>query len=148
MRRIFARDGDGLKPADDIALDAIRKVKHGEVVLVDIKRPRNLRHHRLYFALVTLVWENLPEETAMLYKSPDELHDAIKVMTGLVREVRLPDGRSYIAPGSIAFDKMDQAAFEAFFDGVCEIVSKYFLPGVTSQELVGEIEEMIGATIS
>lgn len=130
-----------LRPADDASRNALTKIKNGDYVTVEVKRPRNSKMHRLYWALISLVWENLDQER---YPSAEDLHAAVKIATGLRTTIVLPDGTHGFIPGSIAFHKMTQDEFTAFYDRVCDLMAKHFLPGVTSAELKREVQEMIG----
>lgn len=132
-----------LRPSDAAGEDALRKLGNGQLVEVEIKRPRNIKFHRMYWALVTLVWDNID-----LYRYPtaEDLHAAIKIAAGLRTRIELPDGTIGFIPGSIAFHKMDETEFSAFFDRVCELIAKHFLPGVTNEELRQEVAGMLGIT--
>jgi len=141
---ILMKRGASLVPTDEESADALAKIKDGKQVSVEIKRSRNPQMHRLYFALVRLVFDNLPDDMAERYPTKDQLHSAMKVSAGIYTPFKLADGREGFIPGSISFEKMDQAAFEAFWSKVCDAVAKYFLPGVTSKELRDEVERMIG----
>lgn len=132
----------GLRPADDASYDAFRKIANGSFVTVEIHRPRNGKMHRLYWALVSLVWQNQER-----YSTADDLHAAIKIAAGLKTRIELPGGQVGFIPGSIAFHKMKQDEFDQFYDRVCDLVAKHFLPGVTSETLKREVEEMIGARV-
>jgi hypothetical protein len=46
-------------------------------------------------------------------------------------------------PKSIAFHKMDQTEFEAFYDRCIDKIARHFLPGVKSEDLRREVEELI-----
>lgn len=131
-----------LRPVDAAGEDVLRKIGIGELVEVEIKRRRNIRFHRLYWALVTLVWENSDTER---YPTADDLHAAIKIAAGLRTRVELPDGTQGFIPGSIAFHKMSADDFSAFFERVCDLVAKHFMPGVTNAELRAEVEAMTNA---
>lgn len=48
----------GLKPLYDSDADQLAKIKIGEDVLATIKRPRNLRFHKKFFALLNLGFQN------------------------------------------------------------------------------------------
>lgn len=139
MRILAFKQLGALRPADEAGRDALAKIGNGEIVTVEVKRPRNVRFHRKYWALVNLVFENMDR-----YPSPDDLHAAIKIAAGLRTAIQLPDGTMGYIPGSIAFHKMGQSEFEAFFDRVCDLVAAHFLPGVTSEALKAEVEDLIG----
>jgi hypothetical protein len=142
MKFLCRKELGKLVPVDEAGADAMRKIKHGSIVQIEMKQPRNVQHHRLYWALVTKVWENLPEE---IYPDAETLHERLKVAAGIRTEFTLPDGTRGFIPGSIAFHKMDQAEFSAFYDRVCDLIAKHFLPGVSVEDLKAEVEQMIGA---
>lgn len=142
MKFICRKELGKLVPVDDAGADALHKLKHGSLVQVEMKQPRNISHHRLYWALVSLVWDNLPHET---YPSPEILHERLKVAAGIRTEFTLPDGTRGFIPGSIAFHNMDQSEFSAFYNRVCDLIATHFLPGVQVEALKAEVESMIGA---
>lgn len=133
-----------LRPADEVGEEVLRKLGQGELVTIEVKQPRNIRFHRLYWALVTLVWQNMDGDR---YPTVDDLHAAIKIAAGLRTRIELPDGTVGFIPGSISFHKMDQTAFTAFYERVCDLIAKHFLPGVTNDDLRAEVETMTGMDI-
>lgn len=50
-----------LMPAAEADADAIAKMTDGETYKAEITRPRNIRFHRKYFALLDVLFEILPE---------------------------------------------------------------------------------------
>lgn len=141
MKFLAVKHLGSLRPADAAGEEALRKLGQGQLVEIELRRPRNVRFHRMYWALVTLVWEQLDEER---YPTAEDLHAAIKIAAGLRTRIELPDGTLGFIPGSIAFHKMSEDDFAAFFDRVCGLVAKYFLPGVTDAELRAEVASIIG----
>ena len=142
MARFLAQKHLGsLRPADSSGEDALRKIGNGEVVSIEVKRPRNVRHHRMFWALMTIVHENMDEAR---YPTVEDLVSAIKIAAGLRTRIVLPSGDVGFIPGSIAFHKMDQSQFSEFYDRVCDLIAKHFLPGVTSEQLRAEVETMTG----
>jgi hypothetical protein len=138
--KILARKQFGtLRPVDEAGEDALRAIANGSLIQIEIKRPRNVQHHRKYWALVSIVAQNTER-----YPDAETVHEAIKIAVGLRTQIQLPDGTVGYIPGSIAFHKMDQDAFSIFYDRVCDAVAKYFLPGVNSEDLKREVESMIG----
>jgi hypothetical protein len=140
MKFVCRKQLGSLRPVNDAGEQCLSGIANGDLVMVEVKRPRNIQHHRLYWALVTLVWQNQER-----YPTAEDLHEAIKISVGLRTTIQLPNGEVGYIPGSIAFHKMDQTEFSAFYDRVCDVVAKYFLPGVTSEELKREVQTMIGA---
>jgi len=132
---------NSFRPSDENGEEVMRKIGHGEMVMIEVKRPRNLAHHKLFWALMTLVWEQLDSER---YPTVEDLVAAIKIAAGLRTRIELPNGDVGFVPGSIAFHKMSQDDFSAFYERVCDLIEKHFLPGVTKDELRSEVETMIG----
>lgn len=142
MARFLAQKHLGsLRPADEAGEDALRKIGNGEVVSIELKRPRNIKHHRMFWALMTIVHSNMDEAR---YPTVEDLVAAVKIAAGLRTRIVLPNGDVGFIPGSIAFHKMDQSEFGAFYDKVCDLLAKHFLPGVTSEQLREEVEIMTG----
>lgn len=132
----FRKDFGKLVPADDAATAALSKIKFGADVQVKIKRPRNILHHRKLWALANLVADNQEH-----YETAEQVVAALKAATGHCDWFPMKDGEHMVAiPKSIAFHKMDQTEFEAFYDRCIQIVAKHFLPGVEGDALRAEVE--------
>lgn len=131
-----------LRPLDEAGETALGSFGDGEVVTVEVKRARNPKHHRMFWALMTIVWNNMDHER---YPTVENLVAAVKISTGHRETVQLPNGTEVYIPKSISFAKMDQTEFSSFYDRVCDLLAKHFLPGVTSAELKAEVSIMIGA---
>lgn len=134
----------GLEPVDEDGTDSLRRIKVGSDVLVEVRRPRNIRALRLYWGLVTLVWQNLPEDKAEAYPSKETLSDALKVCVGHCETIQLPNGTVFRRPKSVGFSAVEEGEFQEFLDRCIGIVVRHFLPGVRDTDLRREIEEMCG----
>jgi len=129
-----------LRPADEMAEEALHHIKLGDVVRVEIKKARVLGHHKKFFALMQLVYKNLDER---VYPSLDDFVDAVKLVVGHRKRIELPGGKSAWVPKSISFSAMDQTEFDDFYNRVCDAICLYFIPGLTNEALQREVEEMI-----
>lgn len=130
-----------LRPADEQGEAALRNIKQGATVTVEMRRPRNPKHHRMFWALMTIVHSNMDGDR---YPTVEDLVAAVKIAAGLRTRIELPNGEVGFIPGSIAFHNLDQSGFDEFYDRVCDLIAKHFLPGVTSNDLKREVEIMIG----
>lgn len=141
MSKFLARKEVGkLVPVDQSGEDAMRKLRFGDILQIEVKKPRNVLHHRKYWALITKVWENQER-----YETVEQLHNALKIAAGIYEPLTMPNGTVHKIPGTIAFNEMDQIAFGQFYDRVCDLIAEHFLPGVSIPDLKAEIESMIGA---
>jgi hypothetical protein len=95
----------------------------------------------MFWALMTIVHDNMDSER---YPTVEDLTSAVKIAAGLRTRIELPNGDVGFIPGSIAFHKMDQTAFGEFYNRVCDLICKHFLPGVDSDALREEVEIMCG----
>lgn len=107
----FVRKGNALVPEMDFDARALDGIKQDQRVRIEIKEWRNLDRHRAYWAMLHDVVA--ATECAL---TPERLHDVIKLEAGLIEHVRLPNGYMVALPGSIAFDKVSEAEFIAFFN--------------------------------
>lgn len=102
----------GLKPIDDNGINILRKIKVGEVIQCEINKPRNLAHHRKFWALLNTVWKAAGD-----WSSPYGVLVELKVNLGLITEARIHStGEIVHVPKSISFAQMDQTEFDSFYE--------------------------------
>src|SRR6266702_6241273 len=133
MRAVVKKKNNALHPVDDRSLKFFSRIPEGKNVLVEINsRPRNLRHLRLYWAIVRFLQQHVFE-----HKDEEIIHLSIKLATGLVYMFRNVDtGDILFGPKSISFNNMDQEQFDQFFDAAVETIAKRWLPPGTTKESV------------
>lgn len=102
----------GLKAIDDHGVSVLRKLKVGEVIQCELNKPRNLAHHRKFWALLNVVWQASGD-----WSSPYGVLIELKVRLGHVQEVLIRDtGEVVHVPKSISFASMDQTEFDSFYE--------------------------------
>lgn len=138
MTALFRKELSGLRPVNSIASDKLAKLKLGDVVAVDVRKPRCLGHHRLYWALCQVVSDNMDGDY-----SAEVVSDVIKLRTGHVTVVKTRKGEVFL-PKSISFAALDQVAFNEFFDRAIKVVVADIIPGINSDALRQEVESIIG----
>lgn len=122
-------------PMDEAALDGFDA---GKPLRVEIKQARNSGRHRLYWAMLALIRENLAAPIAV-----ETLHEAIKLKLGLTIVVPMKSG-PVVVPGSIAFDRMAEPQFRAFLEDFKELVRLEIIPGVNKAAFERQALEMLG----
>lgn len=152
---LLAKRGKSLVAEDRHALDVLDAIKDGQNVKVSITVPRNLRHHRLFFALLRTVLDAQTEPR--LFNSEKELLETLKVACGHVE----PYYKSVAARNqdtgkmewtlvkewrgaSIDFSAMDQQAFRVFFDRAVSVVLERILPNCPREGLEDQIYHCLG----
>lgn len=135
------RTVSGLSADDDAATAVLRKIKVGDVVRVEVRRPRNLSAHRRFFALVNLVYTNSEK-----FPSPDVARRVLTCRAGHALPYIIEStGEVLLIPESISFANMDQDEFDAFWQRVVKVVCDEILPGVTEADIEAEILSCVGA---
>ena len=145
VKLLVVKHLNSLRPVDEAGEEVMRSIGMGEIIEVDLRRRRNLKHHRLFFALMNLVWQNIPDQDK--YKTVEDLVTEVKIITGhYTRRDMVVEGKRYpiLTPNSISFAAMDQVAFDAFFQRVCDWIATDVLPGITQEDLRQELENMAG----
>ena len=135
MKALFVRTLHGLMPEDEQGLAALRGVKIGSSVQIEVSRPRNIQHLRLYWNLVSVIAESIGAEA-------ETVSDVLKLRTGHVRTIQTKQGIVRL-PKSISFAQLDQAGFSAFFDKACVVVCQEWLPHMKADQLRQDIEDMV-----
>ena len=131
MRIQFVKNGGFLAPEDDDGLNALAKRPQGELVTVELTRPRNPRWHNTYWHLVGLLLDNSEGQ----YGSTKEaVSDFLKIAASHVDA----DGN----PRSISFESKEQTEFEAFYSSVCDVVATLWQ--TTPEAIHYEIENLTG----
>jgi len=137
MKAFFQKTPEGtLRPADDAGAEALQGLKAGAYVYVAVTRPRNIQHHRLYWALCSHIAQAIGA-------SRENVSDVLKLRTGHFTVVQTKTERIRL-PRSISFAKLDQAEFRTFFEECVKVVCEEFLPGQKPSALTREIEQMVG----
>lgn len=134
---IFRRTLDGFTPANDDAAEFFGKTKLGQLVTLTGKQSRNLKFHRLFFAILRLISDNsnppISEKAA--------LHFA-KIAAGVGDVVTDSRGEKHFVPGSISFGRMNQAEFDAFVKAAIPPVVGRFMAGTASEAVIREAMEL------
>lgn len=137
MKAYFRKHLSSLVPSEEKAEEMLSKIKHGDYVLVEVKRQRNPFHHRKFFALLNLVFKNQEH-----YQSVDDLLDVFKLRVGHAKVIETRDGVERV-PKSISFGSMSQDEFEPFYEKCVDFLIAEVIPGLDRAELEREVMEML-----
>lgn len=131
----------GLHPANERAINAFKKLEIGGQYEIDIpvKNTRSGLWHRRYWALCSLIYQNCDD-----FKSSEEVHIWLKLECGLTKDMVLRStGEIVKVADSIAFDKMDNERWAAFWRKACDVVHTHILPGIDIAALEDEIAQVV-----
>lgn len=105
-----------------------------EPVLIKYTAVRNPKFHRLYFKFIDTVYRNLPEKYDQNWPNKRSFRKAMEMYAGHFEETVSLKGERMLQPKSIAYDKLDQTAFEDLYSSVKDIVGKHIMPYIDEVE--------------
>ena len=112
----------GFVPADEAAEAFASTVKMGECISVEAKRPRNIQHHRKFFSMLQLIFNNQER-----YATLDHLLTAFKFAISHTEIIRTKRGDIEV-PKSISFASMSQDEFNTFYQRAVDFVLAEVVP--------------------
>jgi len=107
------RVGHGLFPDGDESIAAFEKIPAGKPIRCEVKQPRNVRFHRLYFALCQRIGDGVG-------LTSENVSDLFKIATGHVTKIKTKRGIIEV-PKSIAFNNLDDLGFREFFNNCMRV---------------------------
>jgi hypothetical protein len=127
MKLLVKNTTTGLIPLFPSDLDEKRKLKIGREYEVEIKHPRNIGHHRKFFALLNLAHDNTSLEMPF-----DTYRKYLVMKAGYFDVFKTPRGDFYDAK-SISFASMPQDEFEELYSRVLDVIIQDL--GCTEEEV-------------
>jgi hypothetical protein len=140
---ILVRRPDGsFVAADPVSLEALDSIRPGVRVRARITQSRNLRRHRLFWAVMQVAWEAQGGEGGT-FPTPEAMHDAIKIGLGLY-DTYTVRGRDIMRLRSTSFDAMDEAEFSRWMESVLSLVTGHLIPGTGRDDLMARVDDILG----
>ena len=145
MAKVYLRKTlAGLVPDNVDAEDALKKVKLGETVSCEIKKPRNYEFHKKFFSMFGLALANQDHfpETSL---GKTQFYSWLKLKAGYVDYYKdLINGQPIPEPRSISFASMDEIEFQAFYDDVKDVIFDHVIPSATEHAKHNFEQAMLG----
>lgn len=138
-RLLAFEEGAVLVPTDPFSIDAVRGMAEHEDVKATLTRSRNIKHHRMFFALLNIVFESQNQ-----FPTLEGMLDAIKIGLGHFEEIHGLDGKIYVKPKSISFASMDQKSFEEFYNAAVNLILTRIMPNMKRADLEQRVFEIMG----
>ena len=132
----------GLVPLYDSDYELKKRLRVGSVVKCKVSNPRNYEHHKKFFALVRLTFDNLPSNLAEYFKvhNEEDMLRRFKRDLGYFKTSLNERGEKEIEYQSISFSAMEQHEFERFYNQCIDLVLYKYLRGIDKEDLITEIE--------
>jgi len=117
----FIRKGDAMMPEAEYDMAALDGIAQGQRVKLDIQNFRNNGRLRAYWMMI----RKCVDATGCA-PTPQALHEAVKMMVGLVTYVTKAKGFPIGVPDSIAFEKMSEAEMISYFKAAEQVLASEF----------------------
>lgn len=111
----------------------------GEILEVALRKPRSAAHHRKFFALMQLVFENQER-----YDTIADLLVEVKLKCGHYREHLTTKGRLIYVPKSLSFEAMGQEEFGVLYSKAIDVILTHFLPTWGEDDLNAHVDRILG----
>jgi len=111
--------------------EALSKIKNNTTYKIKIVKPRNVKFHRKYFALLNCYFDNQHTFLEM-----EDLREWVQMTAGFLKVVTTPTGTIYKAK-SINFASMDEIAFSELYNKSMDVILKQL--GCEQSELEEQI---------
>jgi hypothetical protein len=121
MRGWYIKREGALHPYYPSDRERFNKIENNRIIEVEMKQPRNKKHHDKFRALLRFAFHHWTEGE---YGSPDELAEALKYEVGHTRTVRLLDGTPVREARSLSFSECDQLEFNEVYERIVDVIAR------------------------
>jgi len=125
---------NSLKVAYNSDYELVKKLKLDTAYQCEIKRPRNYKFHKKYFALLNMLFENQER-----YSSIDHLRYDLTIEAGKYTIRKDLKGDMVKVPDSISFANMNVLEFEDLYSKTLDVIVKYF--NFNKQDIIDNVEQ-------
>jgi len=140
-------------PASEDDAELLSKVKVGETVRLTLVRPRNIKFHKKFFALINLAfdyWEppKHGEGSAWSEKMPIErnverFRKDVTILAGYYDATYRLNGDVRLEAKSISFGSMSEDDFEKLYSKVIDVIINRVCTQYTEYEMRKQVEDMV-----
>jgi len=122
------------KVAHDSDYDKLKRIKVGDFLECEIKKPRNYMFHKKFFALMNLLYQNQE-----IYNNIDDLRNDLSIEAGFYITRNNLQGEPIKQAKSISFGSMDEHEFSEYYSKVLDVIVKYF--NFNKQDIIDNVEQ-------
>lgn len=141
-----------LVPHDEAAVAFIQKMKSGEVTRAEIRRLRNQKFHRKYFALLDFAFDQWEPSGELQYKgmpvakNRERFRKDLIILAGFFESTVNLRGDVRLEAKSISFAQMDEVEFEQLYNATVDVVLRRILTRYTREDLDEVINQLLRFT--
>ena len=125
---------NSFKVAYDSDYDKMKRIKVGDFLECEIKKPRNYMFHKKFFALMNLLYQNQE-----IYINIDDLREDLTIEAGYYKNRVNFNGELVKRAVSISFAKMDEHEFSEYYSKVLDVIVKHF--NFNKQDIIDNVQQ-------
>lgn len=140
-------------PASEDDAELLSKVKVGETVKLVLTRPRNIKFHRKFFALMNLAYDywtppkhgegSALAEKMNVERNFDRFRYDITILAGYYDATYRLNGDVRLEAKSISFGSMSEDDFEKLYSKVIDVIINRVCTQYTEDELRKQVEDLV-----
>jgi hypothetical protein len=112
----------------------MKRIKVGDFLECEIKKPRNYRFHKKFFALIQMIFQNQER-----YNNIDDLREDLTIEAGYFVKRENIKGELIKRAKSISFANMDEHEFSELYSAVLDEIVKHF--NFDKQDIILNVEQ-------
>jgi hypothetical protein len=145
---VLKKTETGFVPADHESAEKLAKYKIGEFFTCTIKRVRNIKFLRKYFALLKHAFDCWEPETTHykgreVQKNKERFRKDIQILAGYYEATVNLKGDVRLESLSIAFESMKEEEFEKLYQAVITVVMEKVLTAYTRDDIDRVVDELL-----
>lgn len=118
----------------------MKTIKVGSVVKATIVRPRNIKFHRKFFAMLNAAWDCLSEQQRSNLRSKDTFREQLLITSGFSEPLYDINGMKFLERAkSISFAKMDEPTFDEVYNRVLDTILTILMGNGVAEEEFNDI---------
>ncbi len=122
MKLAFMRFGGGLRPSNDESHQWLMRVADGQEIIVDAKRPRNAKFHRLAFKMMRVMFDATDEDPECF----EGWRRDLVILAGYKKAYFFKDGTIRVEPESLSYENMEEEEFHQCMSAINQaFINKY-----------------------
>jgi hypothetical protein len=129
---VMIKRNGALVAGDAEAEEALAKIPSDTFVMANVRRPRNIDHHRKFFKLMRVISDGTGIH-------PEVLRALILIEAGHCHVIKRKDGRIDRFPKSIDFTSVDQTEFEEIYNRAVQYIAENIVPGMNVNKDLDEL---------
>jgi len=125
---------NSFKLAYDSDYEKLKKIKPMELLECEIKKPRNYKFHKKFFALINMVYQNQER-----YNNIEDLRYDLTIEAGYYTLRQDMQGNAIKKANSISFASMEENDFNEYYNKVLDCIVLHF--NFDKQLIIDNVEQ-------